>query len=306
MCDRIVSAHTVQRSRVLERLVDSTNHVGTFYRSKSSGAPHSVGWKDASTFTGFCGRHDSTTFAPVETKEFDGGPEQSFLLAYRALCYEVNQKKGLIRSSPIVRGLADPGLPETVQRGLQHVESLIEAGARKGLEAMRMLKAEMDAQLVQQNYRGWSRLVATFRGDLCVASTGGTAPNRDLERRKLQVLHDPDPNNQQTMLCSVVADQNSGAVVLTWPTTHTAPRIFVESILAKGRARLPSLLVQFMFAYLENTYFSSQWWQVLPETDRAHLAGLAAMWNAYYTEFEYSYSALVPWEILDAKLDDAA
>src|SRR5712692_6338655 len=32
ICDKIVSAHTIQRSGVLQRIVDSTNHVCTFYR----------------------------------------------------------------------------------------------------------------------------------------------------------------------------------------------------------------------------------------------------------------------------------
>src|SRR6266446_1618780 len=31
-CNQIVSAHTIQRSRVLGRITDSTNHVRTFHR----------------------------------------------------------------------------------------------------------------------------------------------------------------------------------------------------------------------------------------------------------------------------------
>lgn len=304
VCNRVVSAHTVQRSQVLERLIDDSNHVFTFHPG-SPGAPERIGWHEASTFTGFCGRHDAATFAPVETKPFDGRAEQCFLLGYRALCYEVYQKGGFLRSSPIVRDLIARGRPEAEQRDLYHIDSLLQAGASKGLEALQTLKCQMDAQLLKSDYTGWSRFVATFRGNLCVASTGGVAPNRDLDGHELQVLHDSDPAKQETMLCSVVTADDGVAVVLTWPTAQGAPRRWVESVLARGRHKLASYLVQFMFAYLENTYFSFDWWTSLGDADRRHVGNLGCMWNAYYEQFEYRDVALVPWELLDARFEDA-
>src|SRR5258708_23615381 len=68
VCNGIVSAHTVQRSGVLERIGDSPNHVRTFYRALDRAGeliPRSVGWRKASTFTGFCARHDDETFAAL-------------------------------------------------------------------------------------------------------------------------------------------------------------------------------------------------------------------------------------------------
>jgi hypothetical protein len=192
------------------------------------------------------------------------------------------------------------------QREIHEIGSLLEAGAAKGLEALEHLKTVMDDQLLQSDYSGWSRFVANFRGELCVASTGGAAPNRDLDWQNLQMLHDPDPRKQETMLCSVVANEDSLSVVLTWPTAQRAPRLWVESALQREPRRLASLLVQFMFAYLENTYFSMAWWMSLSEANRSHVSSLATMGNAYYTEFEYSRARLVPWELIDARIHDAA
>jgi hypothetical protein len=74
VCDRIVSAHTIQRSRVLQKITDSSNHVRSFHPLKpdfSTGRLElrRIGWREASTFTGFCGTHDSATVRPVETTE---------------------------------------------------------------------------------------------------------------------------------------------------------------------------------------------------------------------------------------------
>ena len=258
--------------------------------------PRSVGWRDASTFTGFCARHDSQTFAPLETTRFCGTDEQCFLIGYRALCHEVYEKKGFLRAGPVVLDLVDRGRPLEIQAELHRKYALMDSGARKGLDSFLRLKDLMDRQLLVAEYSGWSRVIVQFRGDLCVVSTGAVSPNRNMENEKLQVLHDVDAD-QETLLFGVVTTTEGGAVVLTWPTPQLAPRKFLESLLAKGEARLPSMLVQFMFAYVGNTYFSEDWWSSLPDEDRRHLTDLATMSNAYYTDFLYAPSLIVPWQV---------
>ena len=76
-------------------------------------------------------------------------------------------------------------------------------------------------------------------------------------------------------------------------------------MLERGIKALPGLLIQFMFAYVENTFFSNDWWQSLTLTDRQHLLELARISNAYYTDFEYSNSTFVPWEVQTAKIEEA-
>ena len=310
VCDKIVSAHTVQRSGVLGRIVDRTNHVLTFYppafEQPVEPEPRRIGWRDASTFTGFCAAHDSKTFKPLEQNAFAGTNEQSFLIGYRALCHEIYQKSGALRAVPVMRELADRGLPVEAQKLIQRQYSAVNAGARKGLAVVEALKSRMDKQLLTADYSEWSRLIVRFEGDLCVASTGAVSPNRDLDGHQLQVLHETDATQQQTLLCGVVATENGGAVVFTWLRSQPLPRRFLDSFLRQGQTHLPSLLVQFMFAHVENTYFSENWWRSLPDGDRQHVRSLALTRNAYYTPFSYSTSRIVPWRVLDAKIEDAA
>ena len=50
-----------------------------------------VGRNQATTFLGLCHKHDREVFAPIETKPLDtGDPEHLFLLAYRAVYFEVH------------------------------------------------------------------------------------------------------------------------------------------------------------------------------------------------------------------------
>ena len=302
VCDRIVSAHTIQRSRVLQQITDSSNHVMSFHPLKPDSTTgrlelRRIGWREASTFAGFCGKHDSATFKPLEETHFIGSPEQCFLIGYRALCHEVYQKTGLIRSYPRMRDLVDRGLPPEHQRELQEFWANQNAGAKKGLEDFQQLKSVMDEQILGCNYSGWKSAVIYFCGDLCIASTGAISPNLDMDGNALQTLHDPDTEIQELRF-GVVATGDGGAIVFSWRACDTAPNRFVQTLLAKGRQKLSSLVVQFIFAYVENTYFSNTWWESLSMGNRDHIASLAAMGNAYYSDFRYSSSlTFAPWEI---------
>ena len=231
VCDRVVSAHTIQRSRVLERIVDSNNHVRTFFSARtdfSLDGPRvlRVGWKEASTFTGFCARHDSLTFRPLETAEFGGSMEQCFLVGYRALCYELHQKSRMLKSHPTFLSLVDRGLPVAAQAEMQRMGNAQEAGFRKGIEDFARLKALMDGQLLRGSFSGWSRTIINFTGPLCVASTGAISPNHDFDGKQLQVLHDPDQRIQE-LLFGIVSSSDGGAAVFLCRSEEAAPRAFV-------------------------------------------------------------------------------
>lgn len=73
----------------------------------------------------------------------------------------------------------------------------------------------------------------------------------------------------------------------------------MQSLLSNSRQRIANILVQFMFAYIDNTYFSAAWWESLSEVNRIHLTALAEMSNAYYTDFSYEPAIFVPWQVTD-------
>ncbi|HXM20593.1 MAG TPA: SEC-C domain-containing protein [Terriglobales bacterium] len=309
ICDKIVSAHTIQRSRVLGQITDSGNHVQTFHCARTDYSVDGprvlrVGWKEASTFTGFCSRHDSLTFRALEAMEFEGSLEQCFLVGYRALCYEIHQKSRMLKSQPIFLNLVDRGLPIEAQREIQEIGSVQEAGLLKGREDLLLLKSVMDEQLLRRAYSGWHRIVINFKGPLCMASTGAVSPNRDFDGTELQVLHNADALIQE-LLFGIVAGRDGGAAVFLCRAGDAAPQAFIESLLKRDSEMLGSLIVQFAFAYIENTFFSKDWWESLSEVDRKHLSSLAWVSNAYYEDFTYSRSRkIIPWGITSAVVND--
>lgn len=185
------------------------------------------------------------------------------------------------------------------QRELQEYWAHHNAACEKGLEDFQKLKSIMDEQLLKRDHSRWKKAIIRFRNDLCVTGTGAVSPNRDLGGKPLQILHDLDSEIQELMF-GVVATPDGGAAIFTWQACDSAPNQFVGSLLAKEKRSLPSLVVQFIFAYIENTYFSGDWWTSLSRANREHIENLAAIGDAYYTDFSYSPSVdIVPWEVTD-------
>jgi hypothetical protein len=298
-CGKVVAAYTIQRKGPLEDILDDSGHCLTFFPpiESESEEPHRRGWKEASSFAGFCERHDGPTFAPLETVPFIASPEQCFLLAYRAECHELYQKLAADKSHEPMRQFLDRGKSPEIQRAIQQMQSWQGAGVRKGLAESQRNKARMDAELRARDYGVWSRLFIRFEGPVSVVSTGAPSPNRSLSGTVLQTLHDPSAQIQRLYL-GVVRASGGGAVVLLWRSEDPAPASFTSDLRKMPEEKLSGILIQFMFAYIENSYFSATWWQSLSDEHKRHVRKLATMGNPYYASLEYVPELPVPWRII--------
>jgi hypothetical protein len=93
----IISAHSIQNNRILNKMSDN-GEVLCFSTNQEEGdvifLQSPVGRRKATTFTGFCGTHDTKIFSPIEVSDYaKGNKEQEFLFAYRALAKEYHSKK---------------------------------------------------------------------------------------------------------------------------------------------------------------------------------------------------------------------
>lgn len=286
---KIVRAHTLQRSSVLRRIADPENHVLTFcppkYDWEGMPLPRAVGWKEASTFRGFCDTHDGSLFAPVETQPFLGSPEQCFLLAYRAACHELHQKRQMWDHVPTMQNLWDRGMSPAEQASVQAEQRLNMGSLGWTLIGLIRLKEEMDRALTAMQFDDWQFAVLTFTGAVEMASTGLVSPNVDFSGHQIQ--HDL-LRNAQSLFYGMVIDDAGAKVAFAWLKREPAPRMFLDSMLSFGPARVPHLLAQFMFAYVENTFFSRAWWESRRQFVQEHIGKLALIRSPYMEHPTYA------------------
>ena len=297
-CGIVISAHTLQRSRVL-KAISEHNHVHSFYplTNQKDGTIrlHKRGWRGASTFEAFCEKHDGIAFQALENSDFNGTKEQIFLIAYRAICWELYQKEKTIGSVDIMKDLLDRGTPQPVQQEIQVSSSVLSAGLKRGLEDLRRVKMQMDHSFETENYEPYSTLEVVMSGSLSVAATGAISPNFSISGTELQLLTDMQTDVQGLAFGTDVSTRGS-SIVFLWQTDEEAPRMYVQEILNLSRDFLPQFLCQFFFMHCENTYFSPTWWNGLDRPVKDKLTGMMLNTNPYYSPPIYLDDLVaVPW-----------
>src|SRR5208283_1920156 len=275
-----------------------SNKVLTFfpltYRSDGKIKLHSRGWHQASTFAAFCDQHDATTFAPLEAVPFSATKEQIFLLAYRALCWEVFHKIRAIKVISETRSLIDRGASERDQFTAQRRMSVIQADYRAGLQSLRRTKQEMDVALGSQDYSAFETCEIVLDGTLAVAGTGAITPNRTPSGVRLQELLRIERLDVLGFGVDIRANQFS--FLFHSSKTEKSACAYMTELIALNNQKLAEFLVQFLFAHCENTYFARSWWESLRIYDREFLVKLAENVNPYDYPPQYELNRrLAPW-----------
>ncbi len=326
---KIIHAHTIQRNRELRLISNVNKHVLSFQPITKNGAVEFeiklVGYNQASTFSGFCNRHDDQIFEYLEKYNFVGDPKQCFLVGYRAISHGLYQQQALVDSMYILRDVVDVGLPLELQYQAQLSVIARNVGVRKGLIAVERTKELYDLILLSETYEKMSHCIIYFQGEMTVASTGILTPDIDLNGNLLnnevrnddkiremiiyglntdveyglemsvearQLFSLPE-NNIECLAFSILATKEGSAAVFSWPVEYTKCAQFVSSFINKPIEDIPNILVQFVFNYIENTFFAEKWWTSLPDSCKNKITQLASTSDPYGKLLDYSLNSFV-------------
>lgn len=272
----IVKAHTVSKSASLQHIARD-GHVyqitPNFLSLKNGSDPLKlklVGTNLASTFTGFCKKHDNEIFAPIEKQQFRGAPEQCFLVAYRALCREVFIKESAARHLPTLQEL-DRGRDLQQQIEIQSLIAAFALGTRAGLQSIRSHKTQYDTCFAQQDFSSVQYYCLRFDTVPDVMGSGGIFPVFDFDGHQLQDLSDVSycPN---VIFFSVFSADGSGWFVCSWlKESAQASTALVSSFDRLEDREKPNAIVRFLFELCENIYLSPPWWEQLPDDTKRTL-----------------------------------
>lgn len=306
-CSRVGRAHTLQREGVLSQIVDSTGHVlvaNTPCGDERKGQVSRVGWRDASTFPGFCSTHDSALFAPIERQPFAGSPQQTFLVGYRALSHELFTKRAAADGLTKSLDLVDRGRRPDEQRRIQERLGGYRAGVILGQSDNVLYKAAADELLGSGQYEQWGSAVFTIEGELSIASSGSATPSFDLNAYRIQDLSDLEVPAQALFfgIVSGPPGTRTNYVVFSWPPRCPAIEALVDSIIGLPPDRQGDALARFMLAHVENTYFAPWWWNSLSDLQQTEVLRLSAL---FFPEDEVTILGrprLVDWRVVGSEV----
>ena len=276
-CSKKISrAHTVPKSGSLSRIARNGHVYGIIptiehlFTNDGRILPKLIGINRASSFTGFCSRHDDLIFSPIEKREFSGSPEQCFLLGYRALCREIFTKQAALSLSEM-RSHADAGKPFERQVQIQAFNKRYEMGLYAGARDGERFKKTYDEALKNRKFtdvRGYVIELADIPPVMC---SGAYFPEEDFDGRLLQDIGDLDITPHLLTVTSFYGGKH-GTIALSWlqDSSETCDK-FIHSLDRISDNDIANALLALFFEHIENIYISPEWWDNLHREQRTQL-----------------------------------
>lgn len=305
----IVRAHTVRRAADLSviarkgHVYQTSGDLADLYRHDGRLVPKLVGINEASTFLGFCSKHDTATFAPLETAGLVPTNEQAFLLAYRPLCKELYAKERYLESLEIARH-GDKGKSIEDQYRIQDHIFLTRIGIEVSLRDLRYHKANFDADLISANFKEVRYLAIHIDKAPDVMCSGIVQPHYTFDGKLIQDLDDIG-RELQALSFSLASTATGGVAVFAWRSdSDAASSTLVDSLLQLPVGEIPDALVRYATSEFENTYFCPNWWEGLQQADRNALLDRLHHWVGPDNQPDPRYLAddgrrLVAWTVVN-------
>jgi hypothetical protein len=225
-----------------------------------------VGIGKATTFSGFCARHDSETFAPIDTRTYSGSEEETFLHGYRAFCREYHAKASAEANQKIALQMAGRGLPLSQQEARFREARAFYSGVEEAMHNFRNQKTEWDRMLTSGDYSRLDYRVFRFNCVPDVMCSGTFDFEVDFLGRHIQTIA-AGPLFRTTF--SIFADGDSGGVaVLAWLNGNCIAEEFADSVDAVSDHRVAAAMLRLAFTMIENHAFRISWWNALPPTQQ--------------------------------------
>lgn len=273
---KIIKAHTVQKGGGLGEIAENGHVISgkkafeKIFKNDGSIIPEPVGIGTASTFMGFCGKHDNKLFEPIEQQSFVLNEKAAFLLSFRALSYEYLMKQNALETIEIQRAM-DKGKDFETQKAIQHHLHIHKAGLLRGMRDIEQWKSTYDAKFLAGDFSSIPHYALGFDGVLPLVCCGGFHPEVDLNGEKLQIITRGNAEMEHVCL-NVSAMGNKTFAAFGWNGANGGPaQQFAESFSEIPTLEKANALLHVAVEQLENTYFKPSWWQGISESDRAHL-----------------------------------
>ncbi len=223
------------------------------------GSAREAGNLNGVTFQGFCSRHDSDLFAPIDRSLLTPTNEQAALYAYRALCRGIFLKENALA---LVRHQLQRPL---LDRGARQLWSWHEQGTSLGLVNLMRHKAFYDEALRLRAFDEWEYTLFTITpGFPNLAFTGGLFPEFDFAGKPLQRLVLGVPLDLLTM-SSALVDGGWGLLVSWHKSSSTVCGSLLRSLATAVHegADLGDALFGLVIKGCENIAAAPRWWEQL-------------------------------------------
>ena len=226
------------------------------------------GINKASTFLGFCKKHDNELFEPIDKFPLVPTNQQVVLYAYRSLCRELFVKEN---SLELLKSQLGAGIN---QNAINKLLRNMKQGTAFGLKNLKIHKIIYDNSLRKKLYHDVRHVLFISKQKPTIAFSGIFYPDFDFVGRQLQDLGDHNKNLQLITMASAPMNHGWG-FLLAWHVTSSNVCVDFMRSLATMIHDKNNVLGDFLFRLVitscENIAVSPNWWERLPENQKEQI-----------------------------------
>lgn len=262
----INQAHSLQENGRLSLIEDKVNGQNLLYTSTSIKVGKKrliedfvpVGKKEASTFYGFCNRHDKV-FSPIEDFSFDGSDKHLFLHSYRSFAHSYHRKKEELRMYKSDWEVYKQ-MPKWMIDGFIQMSEL-------ALAETEPEKKLLDEMLLTENYSGLEYSLLETHDFYPFGCSSAVNPHYTVKNVAIDDLRDLTKPVVRMMLTVIPDKLNSFAIVAGFPNCEKT-NLFFEHLELLEDTKYEHAISSMMTTLAENTFWSPNLWNFLGESGK--------------------------------------
>ncbi|MEZ4984531.1 MAG: hypothetical protein R2795_05775 [Saprospiraceae bacterium] len=268
---KIIKAHSLQRNGVLsiiEEEVDGNMVVYCFQRMKKNPFGQYEGFEkigkgNASTFFGFCGKHDTDIFVPIENNEIDMSNNQhKFLLCYRAVAKEYHRKVEQVKSYKNNSLLNRPELKNQQESGIQ--------GSQTAVDELEEHKTSLNEMLKNNDFDKLRYFSHTYDYTIPIACSSITTPKFHLDNSIFNFSDDPDVKYESIYLTVIPTMTKTHILYACLPSDEKSMK-FLDDLETLEEEQIGEITSSILVNDIENTFISPRIYDSLTEEEQTHL-----------------------------------
>ncbi|MBF0664987.1 MAG: SEC-C domain-containing protein [Brevundimonas sp.] len=261
----VISSHTVQRAGHLKAIARD-GHVLSFRTASANEhekLPRLMGLRDASTFPGFCAKHDNSLFELIERRLSKVEVHHALLMLYRNVAYELHQKRVSVGGAAIISAL-DAGRPLHHQRFVQQLSAEFSHGATIAVEELEEELSKAAFAIKEGLYHNIHSITFVFDGIIPFSASFYVAPYVNTANQEIQGWYDRDIE-YLSFYSSILGGRS--AITLSWIDSDLVSKL-ARDMAAAGPGEIASLMFTFALGNSENVFVDPRWYESLGQRDR--------------------------------------
>ncbi|PES71831.1 hypothetical protein CN903_29205 [Bacillus cereus] len=256
---KIKNAHSLQNNGVLSRIEEEGHVVIPRTDFGTDGVIYDV--KDesknkATTFTGFCDKHDTLVFQDIETKEIDvTSSKQCFLFAYRAFALELHKKKEMLKSLQ-QQFRVRPTLTKDRIRIAEYRYTEL------SINDVSVYKKFFDDALINENYDMIQSTTFTFDYEISMAACGGFTLTHDIKGNEMNDIYSKEDERIKLLFFTIIPNNGKSYFIFSWINDDTDFfKDYAQQLEGLNEEQFKTYINNFLPTYTENLVVAPSLWK---------------------------------------------